>query len=95
MPASIIAFSTGSELQAGPMVAMTLVFLNFLRWIRVSLAKSNDNRPIIAANAGAITVAATRRGEYLVIVGAGKLESRRRPVKEYSQGPENHEIACW
>jgi len=31
MPASIIALRIGGELQAGPMVAMTLVFLNFLR----------------------------------------------------------------
>jgi len=39
MPASIIAFSRGTVSQAGPMVAMTLVFLNFLRGFRAVLAK--------------------------------------------------------
>jgi hypothetical protein len=37
MPASIIAFKRGVESQAGPMVAMTLVFLKFLRLFRVTL----------------------------------------------------------
>ncbi|MDH3535257.1 MAG: hypothetical protein OER87_05895 [Gammaproteobacteria bacterium] len=37
MPASIIAFNVGVVLQAGPIVAMTLVFLNFLRVPRAIL----------------------------------------------------------
>jgi len=38
MPASIMAFSRSLELQAGPIVAMTLVFLNFLPVLRTLLA---------------------------------------------------------
>jgi len=37
MPASIIARSSGFESQAGPMVAMTLVFLSCLRCVRANL----------------------------------------------------------
>ena len=46
MPASIIAFNTAGELQAGPMVAITLVFLNFLRGIRTALEKTIQGRPL-------------------------------------------------
>ena len=38
MPASIIAFKRGIESQAGPMVAITLVFLNFRCLFREVLA---------------------------------------------------------
>jgi hypothetical protein len=53
MPASIIALRRGVELQAGPMVAMTLVLRNFLRAVRGILQwqrKPGDYKPVLLRN---------------------------------------------